>query len=257
VPFLRFSRDKRGTEITYVMHTYRSPQGNGATRVLYLFRSPAHVTVGRRPLDDEARAGLEHTHPDLSFDWQALTREMGAQRPAPSPAPRAVPPRETRPVVKPPIPSLPDDPSVLAAVLGVAEAARLRSGYRDLAERVSRRSRSPEEREQLMARLERLNPDGWADAAAVRAGVSTVEAEWDAVRGALPARRRGRRGGRRVEAGSGAPFGRPSGIIAEGGDTDEREEDSHVARPDRDAGDPGDVDRIGGPGAGDGLPGDD
>jgi len=33
------------------------------------------TTVGRRPLDDEARVALEHTHPDLSFDWQVLGRD--------------------------------------------------------------------------------------------------------------------------------------------------------------------------------------
>ena len=75
MPFIRYTRDKRGYETTYVMHAYRTAQGNGRTRVLYLFRSPALQRIGRQPLDDEARDGLEHTHPDLSFDWQALGRE--------------------------------------------------------------------------------------------------------------------------------------------------------------------------------------
>jgi hypothetical protein len=238
------------------MHTYRSPQGSGATRVLYLFRSPANITVGRKPLDDEARAGLEHTHPDLSFDWQALTREMSTQRQSPPPAaPRPV--REIKPP-KPPVPTLPvEDPSVLARVVGIAEAARLRARYRDLVERIGRRARGPEERQQLLGRLERLNPDEWQDEAAVRAGVSTVEAEWDAVRTALPPRRRGKRGGRRPENGPGGPPSQPSGIIAEGGDADAREKHAQVAESHRDAGDPGDDDRLGGAGAGDGLPRDD
>ncbi len=68
MPFIRYTRDKRGYEVTFVMHAYRSPQGTGRTRVLYLFRSPAHLQGGRQALDDEARDGLEHTHPDLTFD---------------------------------------------------------------------------------------------------------------------------------------------------------------------------------------------
>ena len=78
MPFIRYTRDKRGYETTYVMHGYRQGQGSGRTRVLYLFRSPAHIKIGRKVLDEEAREGLAHTHPDLSFDWTSLARETPA-----------------------------------------------------------------------------------------------------------------------------------------------------------------------------------
>ena len=80
MPFIRRSRDKRGYETTFVMHAYRPLAGPQRTRVLYLFRTPSHVKFGRRALDDEAREALEHTHPDVSFDWTALDREAASIR---------------------------------------------------------------------------------------------------------------------------------------------------------------------------------
>jgi len=62
VPFIRHARDKRGYEQTFVMHAYRPGQGSSRARVLYLFRSPANMKVGRRALDAEVTEALEHTH---------------------------------------------------------------------------------------------------------------------------------------------------------------------------------------------------
>jgi hypothetical protein len=78
VPFIRCARDKRGYDATYVMHIYRPGQGNSKTRILYFFRSPAHIKVGRRVLEPEVMEALEHTHPDLNFDWTTLNHERDA-----------------------------------------------------------------------------------------------------------------------------------------------------------------------------------
>ena len=80
VPFIRFARDKKGYESTCVMHAYRPPSGPQRVRVLYLFRTPAHLKVGRQPLDEEVIEALEHTHPDISFDWTALRKEPAEVR---------------------------------------------------------------------------------------------------------------------------------------------------------------------------------
>jgi hypothetical protein len=256
VPFIRYTRDKRGYETTYVVHGYRPAHGSGRTVVLYLFRSPSNVAVGRRPLDDEARVALEHTHPDLSFDWEALDRDLAS--------PRAEVPvrpwREPRPARPPQAvaaqPMAIDDQSVLGRTLGAREAARLRARYNDLLQRIVRRARSPEERDQLTERAQRLNPDDWADAAGVRAGVSTVEVEWDALSSALPQRRRGRRGGRRRGGGEAAQPAASSAIMANG-EVDEASEDAQVARPDRDPADGGDDVGRGAAAPGTDLPGDD
>ncbi len=147
MPFIRYSRDKRGYENTYVMHAYHGGHGAAGTRVLYFFHSPSHVKVGRRALDAEVLEALEHTHPDLPFDWPSLLRQ-----PAPPPAP-VVDWRERRgagrtrargqartssaPPARPTVEV--EDETVLGRTLGVAEAARLRGRYR----RVARADHAP------------------------------------------------------------------------------------------------------------------
>jgi len=253
VPSIRYARDKRGYETTSVVHQYRSAGGPGPTRLLYLFRSPSYVTVGRHPLDDEARVALEHTHPDVSFDWQGLGREMAQVREPARPwrerEARGARPESGR--AKPPA----EDGSVLGRALGQERAAQLRARYAELLQRVERRARTPEEREELNARLARLNPEDWTDAEAVAAGVATVESEFEAIKAALPQRRRGRRGGRRRENGPTVAEDGGSAIIAGEGDLDEIQEGGQVDGLDRDAGHPGDSDRLGA--AGNGFQGDD
>jgi hypothetical protein len=81
VTFLKFSRDKRGYEHFYLVHqTIR--RGGPRNRVLYWFRTPPGVKVGRGPFDDDVRRALEQQNPDVSFDWQKLL-----DTPIPPPAP--------------------------------------------------------------------------------------------------------------------------------------------------------------------------
>ena len=72
MPYLRYSRDKRGYEHTYVLHGSRA---GGRPRILYWFRTPPHVVVGRDALDEEATQAIEARHPDLDFDWSKMRRE--------------------------------------------------------------------------------------------------------------------------------------------------------------------------------------
>jgi hypothetical protein len=227
VPFIRRTRDKRGYEATYVMHAYRPAQGPHRTRILYIFRSPAGSRVGREPLDAEVQEALEHTHPDLTFDWHALLRESAEPTRGRGPGPRDVPDRPARPgparatqrpreperppasaasAAAPPAPAI-IDASLLGQTVGAETAARLRARYAEVLQRIARRSRSPEERDRLVERARRLNPDDWPDEAGVRAAVGTIEADWLALVADLPARRRGRRGGRRRGQSRGEPAG--------------------------------------------------
>jgi hypothetical protein len=181
------------------MHAYRpTPDAPHRTRVLYLFRSPTQLKVGRQPLDGEVMEALEHTHPDVSFDWNALTRERTPPRlDVPDRGPRR--PGSSRPPQ--PQRQAPSDDSVLGRVMGAGQAAALRRRYLELTERVARRARTPEERDRLHERLKRLNPDEWTDDATARAGARTIHADLSAIASELPGRRRGRRGGRRRESG--------------------------------------------------------
>jgi hypothetical protein len=238
--------------------------------VLYFFRSPSYVKIGRRPLDEESREALEHTHPDLSFDWYSLGRESQAahvderdKRPSrggrsPQPSRVSAPEPAAPPAVVPAI-----DDSLLGRIAGAGEAARLRERYATLLQRISRRSRTPEERDRLSERAQRLNPDDWPDEAAAREGLQARIAEWDAVNLELPQRRRGRRGGRRRNGDAGEATPPAGSVILEGhGAGNDTEQHDSTGEPDWPADPLGDDARRGtGPaedaGPGSGLPDDD
>ena len=73
MPFLRFSRDKRGYENTYLCHTFRGG-GQPRLRVLYWFRTPPDVKVGRLALDPGAIRAIEESNPDLKFEWDKILK---------------------------------------------------------------------------------------------------------------------------------------------------------------------------------------
>jgi hypothetical protein len=70
--FLRFSRDKRGVENFYLVQPTTNRRGKVRPRVLYWFRSPPDVKVGREPFDPGVRRALEAQNPDVDFDWRAI-----------------------------------------------------------------------------------------------------------------------------------------------------------------------------------------
>ena len=88
MPFLRLTRDRRGIENTFLMHADRP---GDRPRLLYWYRTAPGITLGRRPLDEDAIRTIEDQHPDIDFDWPAIlalsevmTREDEvAQRPQP------------------------------------------------------------------------------------------------------------------------------------------------------------------------------
>lgn len=70
--FLRFSRDKRGYEHFSLVEPTTNRRGNVRQRVLYWFRSPPDVRVGREPFDEGVRRALEAQNPDVTFDWRSI-----------------------------------------------------------------------------------------------------------------------------------------------------------------------------------------
>jgi len=68
--FLRFTRDKRGYEHFYLLQP--SHRGKSPPRVLYWFRTPPNVKVGREPFDERVRHELEAQNPDVTFDWRKI-----------------------------------------------------------------------------------------------------------------------------------------------------------------------------------------
>jgi hypothetical protein len=72
MPYLRYSRNKKGYENTYVLHGSRT---GGRPEVLYLFRTPPNIKVGRGALDPEVLSAIESANPELNFDWGKMRRD--------------------------------------------------------------------------------------------------------------------------------------------------------------------------------------
>lgn len=96
MPHLRFTRDKRGYENTYVMHSARR-RGRARPRILYWFRTPPNIRVGRAALDEEAIRAIEECNPDIAFDWNKILEAQPTAGPAPvEPSERRRRPRASR-----------------------------------------------------------------------------------------------------------------------------------------------------------------
>ena len=74
MPFLRFSRDKRGYEHTYLVQTTNRRGKSVRPRLLYWYRTPPGLRVGRPPFDEEVRRALEAQNPDVDFDWTTIAQ---------------------------------------------------------------------------------------------------------------------------------------------------------------------------------------
>ena len=70
--FLKFSRDRRGYEHFYLVEPVTGRRGKTRQRVLYWFRTPPNVKVGREPFDPHVMRALEAQYPDVRFDWEQL-----------------------------------------------------------------------------------------------------------------------------------------------------------------------------------------
>ena len=109
MPFLRFTRDKRGYETTSLVHAGRR-NGRSRQRILYWFRTPPGVKVGRPALDEDAIRWIEEHNPDIEFDWPKI---LEAQPPAAPPADdaRGRRPRRDRDRPRPARPARPQPPA--------------------------------------------------------------------------------------------------------------------------------------------------
>ena len=72
VPFVRFSRDRRGYEHVYLIHSSGRRGQPSRAQMLYWFRTPPGIKVGRRPFDRDMQRALEAQNPGLTFDWPRI-----------------------------------------------------------------------------------------------------------------------------------------------------------------------------------------
>lgn len=186
MPFLRVIRDKRGYETTYLMHLYREGHRQ-RSRILYVFRSPGGVRVGRDPLEPEVLREIEAQYPDIAFDWKDVREHQQHIEMSPEPRRRKPPKREdavaAEPEAPPPAPApapasssapAPSAGAVPSAIEGATpddQIAFLGKWYALIRERIPRRTSDPVRQEALMALAERLNPVTWTDADQIAVGL--------------------------------------------------------------------------------------
>jgi len=188
VPFLRVIRDKRGYETTYLMHWYREGSKQ-RSRILYVFRTPGGVRVGRNALEPEVLRQLQAQYSDIEFDWKAVLDNQQVIESAPEPrrprkrrrsdegtatpaAAAAVAPAAAASALQEP--SAPRIPSAIEGTTDEEKRAFLRLWYDRIRERIPQRTTEPARIEALLALAERLNPEGWSDPEQIAGGLQTA-----------------------------------------------------------------------------------
>ena len=208
MPFLRVLRDKRGYETTYLMHWFREGSKQ-RSRVLYMFRTPGGVRVGRTPLDRDVIRQLEAQHPEIEFDWNAVRETQQIIEPAPEyrrrkprreeaesvPEPAAAaapepPPARAVESAAPPPAARPQIPSALEGASPDEQMAFLARWYPVVRERLALRTADPERRDALLALAERLNPVAWTDADQITAGLAEASEALERLSRVMARRRR-------------------------------------------------------------------
>ena len=184
MPFLRVIRDKRGYETTYLMHLYREGHRQ-RSRILYVFRSPGGVRVGRDPLEPDVLREIEAQYQDIAFDWKDVREHQQHIEMSAEPRRRKPPKREDAVAAAPEAPApapTPASPSAAAPSAGAVpsaiegatpddQIAFLGKWYALIRERIPRRTSDPVRQEALMALAERLNPAIWTDADQIAVGL--------------------------------------------------------------------------------------
>ena len=189
MPFLRVIRDKRGYETTYLMHWFRD--GNRQrSRILYVFRTPGGVRVGRDPLEPAVQRELESRHPEIPFEWKVIREHQQVIEPAveqrrrrPKGEEAAANVQQAAVAAAPAAGSPPDSPpseaaarpkpipSTITGTTADEQIAFLQEWYPLIRDRIDQRISDPARREALRALAERLNTSAWTDADQIAAGV--------------------------------------------------------------------------------------
>jgi hypothetical protein len=212
VPFLRLTRDRRGFEHTFLLHSDTPGQ---SPRVLYWYRTAPGVLIGRPALDEEAIRHIEDQHPHIEFDWPAIlalreamppeeegqvpVRPGRRMRPArrdggpprsggPQPAaPAAAPEPEAAALDEAADPSelIPTTHGLLEELVGREIAIRLRARHAEIMARIHERGFDESTLAMWVTRAETLDPDTWLTPDAVLAGVNDADRRFEELRAAL------------------------------------------------------------------------
>lgn len=200
MPFLRVVRDKRGYETTYLMHWYREG-ARQRSRILYMFRTPGGVRVGRDPFDLQVRREIEANYPDIAFDWDVVRENQQVVEPLEQQR-RRRPRREEGEVTAPAAPVIPEVvaqpaapprppiPSIIDGTTADEQIVFLASWYPIVRDRIQSRAFDPSRLETLLAMAERLNPADWTDADRIATGLQQAAESLERLSHLLSRRRR-------------------------------------------------------------------
>lgn len=228
MPFLRVIRDRRGYETTYLMDWYRDGTRQ-RSRILYVFRTPGGVRVGRSPLEPDVLRHIESHYPDIVFDWKNVLDSRQVIDSAPeSRRPQRRKPEEEVTAAAPALkvesaeapqnaaPPRPAIPAVIEGTTSDQRVAFLLHWYPIARERVTQRVSDPVRRQALMALAERLNPAAWTDADEVATGLQHASEALERLSRVLTRRRRrsGRNRSGRNDAASTQDSGGHTGVAA-------------------------------------------
>ena len=217
MPFLRVIRDKRGYETTYLMHWFREGTRQ-RSRILYVFRTPGGVRVGRDPFEPAVLREIESRHPDISFEWRAIRENQQVIEPAIERRRRPKPEQESdaqtrKPVAVEASPAAApaaegaERPKALPAAIAGGSAdeqlAFLAEWYPLVRDRIEKRVSDPARRETLLALAERLNGSTWTDADRITSGLQQAGEALERLSHVFARRRR--RGRRRPTEPAGSP----------------------------------------------------
>ncbi len=145
------------------------------SRILYVFRTPGGVRVGREALESDVLKQIEAQHPDIEFDWSAVFHnqqiiETASEPRRPRKRPPSEAPAEAPPAQQPAAPRFTVPSAIEGATLD-EQIAFLTRWYEAVREKISQRVPDPARQQVLFALAERLNPAAWTDADQITAGL--------------------------------------------------------------------------------------
>jgi hypothetical protein len=168
------------------MHLYRDGPRQ-RSKILYVFRTPGGVRVGRDPLEPDVLRQIEAQYPDIAFNW-AMVRETQQlietsaeprrrrprreeEAPAAIPAPAPLAPAAAPAAAASPAPLRIAVPSAIEGATPDERIAFLSHWHPIIRERIPHRTSDPARQEALNALADRLNPANWTDADEITAGL--------------------------------------------------------------------------------------
>lgn len=193
------------------MHLYRDG-ARQRSKILYVFRTPGGVRVGRDPLEPEVQRQIEAQYPDIPFNWNAVRESQQVIESAAEPRRRRPRPdvegrREEQAapvgsapaaVSQAPVPREPQTPRVAipAVIEGVTpdeQMAFLTQWFPIVRERIAQRVSDPARIEALNTLADRLNPSAWTDADQITSGLQAAAEALERLSRVFSKRRRARR----------------------------------------------------------------